>query len=509
MVNNVLDSAFALFDFSYGLAGKTAVLSVVLLFFLAVNCLIVFFNRKLSPHKVKGTILAALLGFAVLLLDGNVSLPPPNQGVLKTFSSLIVMLCAANFLTYLVVDIVFFHRMDRNVPSYKRDLTTALVYLLFGMAALRFIFKFDIASILTTTTVLTAAVAFAMQTTLSNIISSFYVQNDFNLHRNTWISIPENDILGEIVNVGFRYTTIRTFDNQKVLVPNNHLMQNIVRTLGAKGANSEKSAVHIKVGLGYDMPPEKAVEMLRRILLQEEHVMKDPPPTINITDFLDSSVEYDMRYFLDDYSCRISTRGSILKKVLYAVAREGYSIPFPHREIISKEAAVPFSGEHASVADALVRAEILKSLNEEEIRKLSEAVHVVVFGPGEDVVRQGEAGESLFIVRRGTLDVRIDGASVGTLREGNIFGEMSLLTGEKRAATVSAATEARLIRISKGDLEPVIRANPRLLESLSAILAERQAANLEQMKSARQQRTPTGKDAFLVKLKTFFGLSPG
>ena len=55
----------------------------------------------------------------------------------------------------------------------------------------------------------------------------------------------------------------------------------------------------------------------------------------------------------------------------------------------------------------------------------------------------------------------------------------------------------------------MIRANPRLLESLSAILAQRQAANLEQMKSARQQKAPTGKDVFLEKLKTFFGLSPG
>jgi len=507
MVNRILDSVFSLFDSGYGLVGKTAVLSVVLLFFLVVNCLIVFFNRKLSPHKVKGTILAALLGFAVLLLDGMVRLPPPNENALKAAFSLIVMLCAANFLTYLVVDIIFFHRMDRQVPDYKRDLTTVLVYLVFGMAALRYVFKLDIASILTTTTVLTAAIAFAMQTTLANIVSSFYVQNDFNLHRNTWVSIPENDILGEIVNVGFRYTTIRTVDNQKVLVPNNHIMQNIVRVLGSK--EGEKSAVHIKVGLGYDFPPEKAVAMLRRILLQEPHVMKDPPPEVWVRDFLDSSVEYDMRCFLDDYSHRIPTRSSVLKKVWYAVAREGYSIPFPHREVISKEAGVPFSGEAGFVPGALERAEILRSLDREEIRKLAERVRVRVFAPGEEVVRQGDEGDSLFIVRRGALDVRIDGASVGSLREGSVFGEMSLLTGEKRAATVIASTEVRLIEISKEDIEPVIRANPRLLESLSAILAQRQAANVAQMRSAQRQKASAGKDAFLEKLRTFFGLSPG
>jgi CRP-like cAMP-binding protein len=199
----------------------------------------------------------------------------------------------------------------------------------------------------------------------------------------------------------------------------------------------------------------------------------------------------------------------VLKKVWYAVARDGYSIPFPHREVITKEAGVPFAGELDAIPDVLGRMEILKSLNGDEIRKLAKGVRVLVFAPGEEVVRQGDAGDSLFIVRKGTLDVRIDGAPVGTLREGSVFGEMSLLTGERRTATVAAVSEVRLAEISKDDIEPLIRANPHLLESLSSILAERQAANLEQMKSARQSRTADARDVFLKKLKAFFGLSPG
>ena len=417
-----------------------------------------------------------------------------------------MVVCAANFLTYLIVDVFFFHRMDRKVPSYKRDLTTMAVYLLFGLAALRFIFKLEISSIVTTTTVLTAAVAFAMQSTLSNVVSSFYVQDDFNLNRNTWLSLPEHDITGEIVNVGFRYTTIRTIDNQKALVPNNLLMQNIVRTLGARG-DSATSAVHTRVGLGYDMPPEKAIAMLRRILLQEEHVVKDPPPVVVLFNYLDSSVEYDMKYCLDDYSHRIATHGSVLKKVWYAVTREGYGIPFPHREVIVKTPREPLSEERKALPDVLQRTEILKSLDEEEIRKLSERVRILVFGPGEEVVRQGDAGDSLFVVRRGTLEVRIDGTAVGNLREGDFFGEMSLLTGEKRSATVSRRHRGPAGRDLQGRHRAGDPGDPRLLESLSATLAERQAANIERLKSAGQKKAAPGKDVFLVKLKTFFGLS--
>jgi small-conductance mechanosensitive channel len=508
MASDILNGIFSFMHFSYGRIGKTGVLAAILLFFLAVHCLNVFSDRKLSPSKVKGTILSALLGFVVLFIDNQARIAPPYQDLPGNLLDLIVMLCAANFLTYLIVDIYFYHRMDREVPSYKRDLATTLVYVLFAMAALRITFRIDLGSILTTTTVLTAAVAFAMQTTLANIVSSFYVQNDKNLRRNTWVSLLEQDITGEIVNVGFRYTTLRTLDNQKIMVPNNYIMQNIVRTLGARG-DSDKVAAHLKVGLGYDMPPETAIDMLRRILSQEEHIVKVPAPTVIVSAFLDSSVEYDMKYYLDDFSFHVATRGSVLNKVWYAVAREGYSIPFPHREIISKTPGQPFSGEGAAVLDALRKAEILQSLDEGEIGKLSEKVGVRVFGPGEVVVRQDDEGDSLFIVRRGTLKVRIGDATVGKLREGDIFGEMSLLTGEKRKATVYASTEARLVEISKEGIEPLVRANPRLLESLSALLANRQEANLDRMKSAEGQRADTGKDAFLAKLKAFFGLSPG
>lgn len=508
MVSDPLSGIFSLVDFSYTLISKIAILSGALLFFLAVNSLNVFFHKGWSPSKVKGTIKIALLGLLLLLLDTQVKAAPPYGELLGNATSLIAMLCMANLLTYLVVDLYFFFRMDRQVPSYKRDLTTSVVYVFFAMAALRFIFRIDLASILTTTTVLTAVVAFAMQTTLANFVSGFYVQNDENLRKHTWVSLTEHDITGEIVNVGFRYTTLRTLDNHKVMLPNNFIMQNIVRVLGTRG-QGETSAIHLRVGLGYDLPPEKAIGIMSRILSQEKHIVREPAPVVIVNDFLDSSIQYDLKYYLDDYSSHMKTRGSVLKKIWYAITREGYSVPFPHREIITKTPQEPFPEENRTVLAALQRTEILQSLGEAEIRALSEKVHVRVFGSGEVVVRQNDEGDSLFLIRRGSLDVHIDDAPVGTLRDGMIFGEMSLLTGEKRKATVTAAGEVHLVEISKEDIEPVIRANPQILEQLSVLLAKREASNVERRKSAELQGAGPAKDAFLGKLKAFFGFSAG
>jgi len=485
---------------------RLAVLVAVLAFFLLVYCLKVVLKKDVSFSKVTGTIKLALLGLALLVLETQLGAAPAYASLVGSLQSLVVMLCLANLVAYLIIDIYCYYRMKRQVPSFVRDLLTLLVYVAFALTSLRIIFQIDVSSIVTTTTVLTAAVAFAMQATIANVISGFYVENDDNLKRDTWIAIKELDIAGQIVNVGFRYVTLRTLDNQRVMVPNNYIMQNIVLNLGNRG-EGERTAVHLKVGLGYDLPPEKAIALMTQILSREEHIEKQPAPVVLVSGFLDSSIEYNLKYFLDDYASHMPTKGSVLNKVWYAITREGYSFPFPTREVISRSPREAFTVDEKDLLGVLRRTDILRTLADEELQRLSGRVHRKVFGTGEVVVQQHDQGDSLFVVRRGRLDVHIDDAVVGSLREGEIFGEMSLLTGEKRRATVIAASEVHLVELSKEHFEPVIRANPDLLERLSAILAQREEANIESRKRAELTHVGVGsKEAFMKRLRAFFNL---
>jgi small-conductance mechanosensitive channel len=488
------------------LVPKAVVLSAVLLFFLAVFCANKFFERRMSVSKVAATIKIALLGFLLLLLESQAGAVPMFGTVIGNLQSLLVMLCLANLVTYLVVDLYFYYRMRREVPSFLRDLFTSLAYVLFAMASLRVIFHLDISSILTTTTVLTAAVAFAMQTTIANFFSGFYVQNDRNLRLKTWIAMKEQGVVGEIVNVGFRYTTLKSLDNTQVMVPNNYIMQNLVTNLGY-GEGQERTKIALKVGLGYDFPPEKAKSLLLRLLLEDKDVAKDPPPSVRVSNFADSSIEYDLVYSLNDYRTHLVTRGNLLTRIWYAVTREGHGIPFPHREVIMKTAREPFIVDGGTLLAVFRRTEILQSLSEEELLGLSERVPIRVFATGEEVVRQNEGGDSLFIVLQGELKVFLDEAQVGTLSTGEIFGEMSLLTGERRKATVAASTEVRLVEIRKEEIEPLIRSNAALLDRLSAILASREEANIGHRKRMELASADPGlKETFRMKLKAFFNL---
>jgi CRP-like cAMP-binding protein len=147
-------------------------------------------------------------------------------------------------------------------------------------------------------------------------------------------------------------------------------------------------------------------------------------------------------------------------------------------------------------------------LSDEDLDALAQRVSIRVFGDGETVVRQGEGGNSLFIVLCGDLDVYVDGNKVGGLKGGDFFGEMSLLTGENRRATVAATDEVWLMEISKSAVEPILRAHPSVLDSLSKALERRAEANWAAQQSRKiSAEAPTRSDVFLKKIKSFFGIS--
>jgi CRP-like cAMP-binding protein len=229
---------------------------------------------------------------------------------------------------------------------------------------------------------------------------------------------------------------------------------------------------------------------------------------VKVDGFMDSGIHYNLRFYLEGYETLLKARDRVLRRVWYAVTREGQTFPYPHREIVRKEPVPPFRMDAGAIRGSLRGIEILSPLGEEALDALVPHVRLHVYGKGETVVRQGEEGDSLFIVLRGGLEVRIDGKKVGELSGGEFFGEMSLLTGEKRRAAVVAAEEVRLIEVSKEALSPVISSHPSILTGLSDRLERR----LEQIAASRRAGAeaaegPPPQDAILRKLKRFFGIS--
>jgi CRP-like cAMP-binding protein len=108
---------------------------------------------------------------------------------------------------------------------------------------------------------------------------------------------------------------------------------------------------------------------------------------------------------------------------------------------------------------------------------LAQRLSVERYAPGDDVVREGEAGGKLFIVAAGELEVLArGGSSVAELRAGDYFGEMALLSGQARSATVRAIDRCELYALDPEDFVALLRDNPAIAEAVEAVVAQRRAA---------------------------------
>jgi CRP-like cAMP-binding protein len=153
--------------------------------------------------------------------------------------------------------------------------------------------------------------------------------------------------------------------------------------------------------------------------------------------------------------------------------------------------------------------------NDAQIDELLTSARRARYGQGESIIGQGHPGDSMFVLLEGSADVLVaaDGHAtrVASLGAGDCFGEMSLLNGEPRSATVVARRDCEVIEIGKVSVAEMLQKSPELLQSLSEILARRrienegllaESARTRSLAETQKQYTAT----FLTKLKSFFQL---
>src|SRR6266581_1191021 len=224
----------------------------------------------------------------------------------------------------------------------------------------------------------------------------------------------------------------------------------------------------VLVDASYTTPPLQVQTVLVETAKAVPGVLHEPAPQAFVAAYKDSSIQYRLTFWGKDYG--------------YAFQRHSIEIPFPQRAIHIMKAEDEhqvMAAKRERILGALRRIDFLSVLSPEELETVAQQAAVRVYLPGEAVVRQGDAGAEFFIILEGTADVRRgEGgkvATVATLHPMQFFGEMSLLTGEPRSATIVAQTKLEVVVVTKAVLERPIMVNPLLGERIGTVLAERKS----------------------------------
>ena len=401
-----------------------------------------------------------------------------------------------------------------QVPSLVVDVLLGLALVVYALVRLDVV-GVNLAGIVTTSAVITGAIAFSAQEVLGALWAGLSLQAERTLRIGDWIRFDGS--LGQVEGIRWRTTAMRTLANEVVIIPNAKLIKEKVQVV-SRPTGKQYPKREVAFAADYDHAPGLVTRVVEEALQQTDihNVRADPPPACYCGGFGDSGINYSVYYTVADYADVKGSDSEVMAHIFASLHRAGIRIPFPQRDVhvdrVSPEAAM--RRELSARMLALSRVELFVSLTDAERGVLAAALRRQPFADGDVLFRQGDDADSLYILAEGRLSVYDEEHGsrkrLASLAAPDYVGEMGLLTGQPRAATVVAEGEVTCYRIDKAGFDTILRSRPEIVERLSQVLAQRQADNdatLAALSAEDRGKRARGRAGDLVhRIRQFFKL---
>ncbi|MDQ7823174.1 MAG: mechanosensitive ion channel family protein [Candidatus Eremiobacteraeota bacterium] len=395
-----------------------------------------------------------------------------------------------------------------------RQLLIASLYLVLLFITVGVILKVNVASLLTTSAIISVVIGLALQDTLGNLFAGLAL----NLSRPYSVGdfVKLDGYEGKIVSIDWRSISLLTIDDNIVTFP--HSMVAKLEVLNySLPALSHCRALTVNVHSRHS--PRKVMNALKEIMTATEGILSEPAPRMRVVEYGDYFVKYKLVYWTEDFFQNSPIASAVMEKIWYKFQREDIVFPAPFQNIYLREYVKGISMEDKI---ALLKSiDFLCFLEDKNLEYLAEKLKILVFGAGETIFSQGEQGDTFYIVKKGKVLVKAENDKGDVylekeMKEGSFFGEISLLTGEPRTATVSAMDDLELFSMGKEDLRYILKQNPKVEETLSEALARRQQRSMVERERAEsreqegvcdhasQSEILSIADDFLKKIRFFF-----
>ena len=446
---------------------------------------------------------AALLGSAMALHAAIVWLP--GSVFLQTQGWKLEALMAAFAVFSAFVSLLFNpwsdDRLSDRTPAIVQDaVVVALVIVAAGFA-----FQVSSLDFLAGSAIVAAIVGFALQETLGNAFAGIAIQIDKPFRVGHWISVGGFE--GVVSEVTWRATRIRTKTGNMVIVPNNIVAREPINNYSQPTAPTR---LQVEVGATYDVPPNEVRQALLAAIAQSRSARTVPAPDVLVADFAGSAITYRVRFWTDDFSLEEEARAELRALIYYELKRRKIEIPWPIQIEYSREEPPVDSPERRErFKQSIAATPVFASLPDDGHRALAMAADEQVFADGEVIVREGEPGGSMFLVCRGKVAVTLgpDRREVAVTEAGGYFGELSLMTGESRTATVVARGDCTVLEIGAEAFGAYVKSRPEVIDRMAEAAVSRRRA-LDESRAAAGPAHATPAATLSQRMRRFFGLEP-
>lgn len=471
------------------LASLTALAVTLAISSFTINRLV---KRKLRLSTFLLTAYALL--HAVLLIPS--ALVTQQVGNIQSLERLVFTAAIINLLIVTLLNPLRADRVPDRFPSILQD---AILIGILILAAISFGDEF-----LTTSAVSAVVVGFALQDTLGNAFAGLAIQSEKPFNLGHWIRV--NDHEGRVAEVTWRATKLRTKTGNFVILPNSEIAKAAITNYSEPAAPMR---LYIDVGVSYDAPPNTVKAVVKDALQNCSLVLRAPAPDAMIHDFADSSIIYRVRFWTEDFEVDEEAADQVRSSLYYAFRRRGIEIPYPIQVEYSREEPVVVEAVRAADRERLLASvDLFATLTDAQRATIAAQTRRLHFGDGETIVREGEPGQSMFVIAAGRVAVMIAASRtpVATIEAGGYFGEMSLLTGDPRTASVVAQGDVAVIEIDAEVFRQLGDASPHAVEQVGVAAATRRA-ELDAVRTSAQNAAVIEPPArFLARMRKFLRL---
>jgi small-conductance mechanosensitive channel/CRP-like cAMP-binding protein len=401
---------------------------------------------------------------------------------------------------------------EARYPKLLLDILRLILVLIGACLVISGVWSQDLSGLLTALGVSSIVLGLALQNTLDNVMVGIAVLLERPFAVGDWITI--GTLTGEVMEMNWRSVRIRTRARDMVIVPNSVIgKETLVNMSRPTRAHAER---HV-IGFSYDDPPNKVKRVLLAVVRSTRSILQEPPPVVRTVNYAAYAIEYQVKFFIDQYDRVDDINDEFMTRVWYAAKRNGLNIPFPIQTSYEYHAELPKTPDpHLRSAEALAKVPVFVPLEAAELQALAHECEQISFGRGERIVHQGEPGDAMYVILDGTAIVTITDSpgserEVARLSRGEFFGEMALLTGEARSASVSAVDDISVIVVHKSALESMLHKRPALAQEMAEIVEARRQGlravrDLQQAEPAKQAAVKQGAGELVSRIRRFFGL---
>lgn len=410
-----------------------------------------------------------------------------------------------------------FEKQGKSIPKLLRDMVASIIMLAAIGGIIGVLFKKDLTILLAATGGVGVVIGLALKELIADIFSGLAINIEGTFLLDDVIRVGDTE--GTVVDINWRATHIKTTHNTIVIIPNSRISAAVVTNLSKDGTHVRSV---FSLHLDYSVAPIDGLRILNAAVKHVQHVINTKENLILESDVVasnidDVGVEYQVRYWLPDYLKLPVVRNQMIASIMEQLTRVGLYPSHPQQHIVH-ETHVSIEQTDADWRRALiVGTSFFADIEEEDIQYLAQSLEKRTYEAGEPVLRRGEQGTSMFFIQEGLVDVYIwlvsqnEERRVASMIAGSSFGEMSLLTGAPRSATIKAKTELLIFELGKEHVQKILQKRPSLAQSISSIIAQYrlrdQAVRDEHSKEQQIEQRATFAKQLLGKIQSFFQLS--